>query len=166
MINIICILLIAVLTGVDQLIKYFAVSALQGIPYITVIKNIVRFKYVENTGAAFSLFSQNTTALSIVTGIVILAGIIIIALGKIKSKYILTCAVMIISGGLGNLIDRILRGYVVDYIDLLFVKFAVFNFADCLVTVGAFMIIIYLFVSMFNDRKKDKENNQKHTVGD
>ena len=66
-------------------------------------------------------------------------------------------AVLIISGGLGNLIDRIFRGSVIDYIEPLFVNFAVFNFADCLVTVGAAILIVYLIYDLVKSvRKSDK----------
>ena len=67
---------------------------------------------------------------------------------------------MIVSGGLGNLIDRIFRGYVVDFIDVQFMNFAVFNFADILVTVGAIAIMIYVIVDMFRDRKKTGEKHE------
>lgn len=94
------------------------------------------------------------------TGIVILAGIVLIATKKIKSKFYLTCAVMVISGGLGNLIDRVLKGYVVDFIEVQFTDFAVFNFADILVTVGAIAIMIYVIVDMFRERKKTGEKHE------
>ena len=61
-----------------------------------------------------------------------------------------------ISGGIGNIIDRIRLHYVVDYIEPLFVDFAVFNFADCLITVGAFALIIYLIIDLIKDTKKSK----------
>ena len=94
------------------------------------------------------------------TGAELLAGIILIAMKKIKSKFCLVCAVMIISGGLGNLIDRVLKGYVVDFIDLQFMDFAVFNFADILVTVGAFALMFYVIADISRDRKKSGEKNE------
>ena len=120
----------------------------------------IGWNYVRNTGAAFGSFSDNTVLLSAVTGAVLLAGIILIAMKKIKSKFCLVCAVMIISGGLGNLIDRVLKGYVVDFIDLQFMDFAVFNFADILVTVGAFALMFYVIADIFRDRKKSGEKNE------
>ena len=67
---------------------------------------------------------------------------------------------MVISGGLGNLIDRVLKGYVVDFIEVQFTDFAVFNFADILVTVGAIAIMIYVIVDMFRERKKTGEKHE------
>ena len=151
---------IAVLTAADQVIKFFVERYLQPIGTAEFINGFVGWNYVRNTGAAFGSFSQNTTLLSVVTGIVILAGIVLIATKKIKSKFYLTCAVMIVSGGLGNLIDRILKGYVVDFIDVQFMDFAVFNFADILVTVGAIALMISVIVDMVKDRKKTGERHE------
>lgn len=148
---------IAVLTAADQLIKLVVERNLQPIGTAEFINGFIGWNYVRNTGAAFGSFSQSTTLLTVVTGAVILAGIILIATKKIKSKFYLTCAVMIISGGLGNLIDRIFRGYVIDFIDVQFTDFAVFNFADILVTVGSIALMIYVIVDIFRDRKKSGE---------
>ena len=148
---------IAVLTAADQLIKLVVERNLQPIGTAEFINGFIGWNYVRNTGAAFGSFSQSTTLLTVVTGAVILAGIILIATKKIKSKFYLTCAVLIISGGLGNLIDRIFRGYVVDFIDVEFTDFAVFNFADILVTVGSIALMIYVIVDIFRDRKKSGE---------
>lgn len=148
---------IAVLTAADQLIKLVVERNLQPIGTSEFINGFIGWNYVRNTGAAFGSFSQSTTLLTVVTGAVILVGIILIATKKIKSKFYLTCAVLIISGGLGNLIDRIFRGYVVDFIDVQFTDFAVFNFADILVTVGSIALMIYVIVDIFRDRKKSGE---------
>ena len=64
---------------------------------------------------------------------------------------------MIAAGGIGNIIDRIFRGFVVDYIEVLFVDFYVFNFADCLVTVGAFLILFYEIYGIYKEAKQKKE---------
>ena len=151
---------IAVLTAADQLIKLVVERNLQPIGTAEFINGFIGWNYVRNTGAAFGSFSQSTTLLTVVTGAVIFAGIILIATKKIKSKFYLTCAVLIISGGLGNLIDRIFRGYVVDFIEVQFTDFAVFNFADILVTVGSIALMIYVIVDIFRDRKKSGEKNE------
>lgn len=148
---------IAVLTAVDQIIKYFVLLNLKPVGSVGVINGFLEWNYVENTGAAFGSFSGNTTLLSVITAVIILAGIAAIIFKKIKSKYLLVTATIVIAGGLGNLIDRIFRGYVVDFIKVLFIDFPVFNFADILVTCGSFMLIIYLIIDIYNDsRKKSK----------
>ena len=157
---IISLISIAVLTAADQVIKLFVERFLAPVGTAEFINGFIGWNYVRNTGAAFGSFSDNTVLLSVVTGAVLLAGIILIAMKKIKSRFCLVCAVMIISGGLGNLIDRVLKGYVVDFIDLQFMDFAVFNFADILVTVGAFALMFYVIADIFRDRKKSGEKNE------
>lgn len=157
---IISLISIAVLTAADQVIKLFVERFLAPVGTAEFINGFIGWNYVRNTGAAFGSFSDNTVLLSVVTGAVLLAGIVLIAMKKIKSKFCLVCAVMIISGGLGNLIDRVLKGYVVDFIDLQFMNFAVFNFADILVTVGAFALMFYVIADIFRDRKNSGEKNE------
>lgn len=157
---IISLISIAVLTAADQVIKLFVERFLAPVGTAEFINGFIGWNYVRNTGAAFGSFSDNTVLLSVVTGAVLLAGIVLIAMKKVKSKFCLVCAVMIISGGLGNLIDRVLKGYVVDFIDLQFMDFAVFNFADILVTVGAFALMFYVIADIFRDRKNSGEKNE------
>jgi signal peptidase II len=91
--------------------------------------------------------------------------IFIIATKKTKSKLIDFFLLLMVSGGIGNIIDRIRLGYVVDFIEPLFVDFAVFNFADCLITVGAFVLIGYLILDIVKDTKKsNKANSDDLTV--
>ena len=157
---IISLISIAVLTAADQVIKLFVERFLAPVGTAEFINGFIDWNYVRNPGAAFGSFSDNTVLLSVVTGAVLLAGIVLIAMKKVKSKFCLVCAVMIISGGLGNLIDRVLKGYVVDFIDLQFMNFAVFNFADILVTVGAFALMFYVIADIFRDRKNSGEKNE------
>ena len=77
----------------------------------------------------------------------------------VKTKLDYICLVMIATGGIGNIIDRIFRGYVVDYIEYLFVDFYIFNFADCLITVGAFLLIFYQIYLAIKESKEKKERN-------
>ncbi|MBQ8783827.1 MAG: signal peptidase II [Clostridia bacterium] len=147
---------IAVLTVIDQIIKFFIERDLRPVEEIPFIDGFLHWEYVQNTGAAFGSFSDNTTLLSIITGIIIFCGIVAIIIKKINHKLLLVTTVMIISGGLGNLIDRITRGYVVDFICVEFIDFPVFNFADILVTCGAFMLIGYLLFDIYKDYKAKK----------
>lgn len=144
------------LTAADQLIKFFIERDLQPVGKMSFIDGFIGWRYVRNTGAAFGSFSDSTVLLSVFTGIVILALIIYIFSGKVKSKITLVSLTMIIAGGIGNLIDRIFRGYVVDFIEVQFTDFAVFNFADILVTCGAFLLIGYLIYDTVKDYKTKK----------
>lgn len=153
---VISLLSMVVLTVIDQVIKFFIERDLRPVEEIPFIDGFLHWEYVQNTGAAFGSFSDNTLLLSIITGIIIFCGIVAIIIKKINNKFLLVTSVMIISGGLGNLIDRIMRGYVVDFICVEFIDFPVFNFADILVTCGAFMLIGYLLFDIHKDYKAKK----------
>lgn len=147
----------ALLVALDQIFKALASQHLQD-GSITLIENILELRYTENTGAAFSSFSGATTALIVVT--VVLLAVLIVALvaGKIKGRLLNVCAVMILAGGVGNLIDRIACGYVTDYIHVLFIDFPVFNFADILVTCGVFIALGRIIYDMVVEAKSEKKN--------
>lgn len=152
-------ILILVLVGVDQWIKYWAVHTLQeqgSIPFLHIGNvDIMNLTYLENSGAAFSSFSGMRWLLIILTALLmVLCAIVMIRYHK-RSKFMCITLAMILAGGLGNLIDRIFRnGLVVDYFDVKLFHFAVFNFADCCVVVGVFLMALYL---LFFDKKKKEE---------
>ena len=138
MLQAITIIIIAFLIAIDQLIKFAVLKHLEPIGSITVIDKVLSLTYVENTGAAFGSFSGYTRVLSVFTALVLIVGLIYLLSGRIHSK--------VVYWGLT----------LIDYIDPLFIKFAVFNFADILVTVGAFIVIIYLLYDIIKDSKTDK----------
>ena len=76
---------------------------------------------------------------------------------KIKFGVEYVCIALIIAGGAGNLIDRVFRGFVVDYIEPLFIDFAIFNFADILVTCSAIVLIIWTIYDIYREHKAEKE---------
>ncbi len=151
--------IIILLTVIDQLTKYAAVMTVKVNGPEEFLFGLFQFRYVENTGAAFSSFSNNTTALTVAT-VIILAGCLILLLSKkIKSKFMNVCLLLVISGGLGNVIDRIVNGFVVDFIEPLFIDFAVFNFADCCITVGAVLMIAYQIYELVREQKNKSKKN-------
>ncbi|MEE1285221.1 MAG: signal peptidase II, partial [Acutalibacteraceae bacterium] len=147
---------IAVLVGIDQLTKYAAVSTVMVDGPKEFLFGLFQFRYVENTGAAFSLFEGKTALLAVFSALVMAVGFYILIARKLKSKVLVASVVMIMGGGLGNLIDRIRLQFVVDYIEALFVDFPVFNFADCFITVGEFILVGYLLWDIFRDFKKGR----------
>lgn len=155
MIQIICCCVVLAIAAADQIIKVAVLnSSLAHGSIIIVIKGVLQLRYVENTGAAFSILSGKTGLLSVFTAVVLLVGFYLIIAKKIKSRIALTSVVMLMGGGLGNLIDRVFRHFVVDYIEVTFVNFAVFNFADCFVTVGEIVLVIYLIYDIVRDSRK------------
>ena len=148
---------IAVLIGIDYLIKEAVYAKLRNSEPITLIPGVLGLSYTENTGAAFNMFASNTAALSIVTGVVLLGGLIALFLVKKKPLIYDICIPLIIAGGAGNQLDRLTRGYVIDYIRTLFVDFPIFNFADCLITCACFVLMGYLIFDIVRDFRKEKE---------
>lgn len=166
MLQFVAVVVIAGLVVLDQLIKYFAVVHLEPIGSFPLLDGILQLSYVENTGAAFGSFSNYTVLLSVFTGLVLLGGFVYLLSGKCKPILVYISVILILAGGAGNLIDRVFRGFVVDYIEPLFINFAVFNFADMLVCVGAAILIIYLLYDMVRDTKKGKTQTaeKKHAT--
>lgn len=141
--------------AVDQLIKIFVINNLQPIKSVTVIDNLLTFTYVENKGMAFGMLANQRWIFITLTSIVILALVIAVFKLKNQSRLFYISAALLIGGGIGNLIDRILYGYVIDYIALSFFP-PVCNFADYCVTAGVIIFLVYLF--FFTDfLKSDKE---------
>ena len=154
---ILALLVILAIAGADQLIKYWIVQNFELYQEKDFLKignlDIMHLHYIENTGSAFSSFAGHTIFLLIV----------LVRYGK-KNKVLFWSLVMILGGALGNMIDRIFRsGAVVDYLDLKLFNFAVFNFADCFVTVGTILLMIYILFFSDKDTEKEKEKAQEHT---
>lgn len=157
MLQVITVMSIAVLVSLDQIIKLLVIKYLEPIGSLPLIDGFIQLNYAENTGAAFGSFSGYTWILSIFTLAVIVAGLVYLLKGKVKFGVEYVCITLILAGGLGNLIDRISRGFVVDYIEPLFIDFAIFNFADILVTCSAVVLIIWMLYGIYKDVKKEKE---------
>lgn len=150
---------IAVLAVIDQLTKYAVISTVKVDGPKEFLFGLFQLRYVENTGAAFSSFSDNTLLLTVFTVIILAVCLVLLLTKKLKPLFLNICLLLVIAGGLGNVIDRIMYGYVVDFIEPLFINFAVFNFADCCITVGAALIIIYEIYELFSEKKKKADKN-------
>lgn len=147
------IILSAVIIVIDQIIKYLVLEFLAPVGSVTVINNLFSLVYVENRGAAFGIFQNQVWVFAIITLIMIAFFVYILVSGKIKGKLFTTSAILIIGGGIGNLIDRIFRGFVVDYLSISFFP-PVCNFADYCITIGAVLFIISMFIT--SDKKSEK----------
>ncbi|MEI6578300.1 MAG: signal peptidase II [Eubacteriales bacterium] len=157
MVQAVTLLVIVLLTCADQLIKFEILKHLEPVGSVMLIRGFIHLRYVENTGAIFGSMQSKTIVLTILTAVIITVALFALLLKKIKPGFLYGCLVLVISGGIGNLIDRVFRGFVVDYIEPLFVNFAIFNFADCLVTVGAFAMMGYLVFDIIKDFRKAKD---------
>lgn len=151
------ILEIVILVFIDQITKYIVHYNRYDLPK-TVIKNILEITYCENTGIAFGIFSGKIVIISIITIILLLSIVFLIKANFNKiNKLALLGIVFVISGGIGNFIDRIFRGYVIDFIDFgQLVNFPIFNFADICVVLGVIIVGISYFIM---NRGESFENN-------
>lgn len=147
---------IAAIIGADQLVKLWAVNTLKPVGSMDFIPGFMRFAYVENDGAAFGMLADRRWIFILITVVMVLAALFLLYAGKLKTTLRILPAVCIIGGGIGNLIDRIGKGYVVDMLDFEFMNFAVFNVADVFVCIGAGLIVLCLIVEEVQERKAAK----------
>ncbi len=138
----------------DQTTKYLVSSLLLDNSLI-IIKNFLKFTYVENVGAAFGILKGNIAFLIIIS--LFLIYYIIKEIKNNKDNNIIYAYSLVLSGALGNLIDRIFRGYVIDFISFTFFKrdMAVFNIADSYITIGVFLLIFFMIKEFYNGRISD-----------
>lgn len=155
-IKVLSILIIVALVSVDQIIKYFIDTHLKPVGSVPVIDKIMQLSYYENDGAMMGMMSGKTLTMTVLAVICLAVIAFVIFSGKVKFGIDYWCIVFMMSGGLGNIIDRIFRGYVIDYIEVLFVNFYIFNFADCLVTCAAFAMIGNQIYEIYKEHKKKK----------
>ena len=136
-------LLAAACTAADQLLKRWAAAVLRPAVAMPLLPGIVELRYTVNDGMAFSLLSGQQKLLITVTGVILVAVLIWLLAGKM-SLLERAAWVLVLGGGVGNLLDRVAAGQVVDYINLLFMRFAVFNFADICVCVGVGLLVLHV----------------------
>ncbi len=148
----------AAVVGIDQLTKWLAIARLQNADPVTVIDGIISFAYTQNEGAAWSMFSGQRWILVGVTSVMLIGLLAVLLSGRFRKHQMANIGgVLVVAGGLGNLIDRIARGYVVDFIRTDFMDFPIFNVADCFVVIGAISLFIY-FVFIYSDDSEKKES--------
>lgn len=150
----IAVILAVALVVIDQLTKLYAINVIKPQGTITVIDNFYYFTYVENRGAAFGIFQNQQYAFIAVTLIIFAIFAYVLWKYKIEGKLFLAAVVLIFGGGVGNLIDRIFRGYVVDFLQFSFFS-PVCNLADYFITVGAVLMIISVLFCNKNIAKKE-----------
>ena len=160
---------IGVLVGLDQLTKLWAVNALKNGP-VEVIKNVFSFHYVQNTGMAFGLLENQQWFFYVMTAIFMVVAAYVLFKTPENKRFLPMNLLMvfIVAGALGNLIDRVVNQYVVDFLYFKLIDFPVFNVADCYVSVSIILLAIYLLffykdkelAETYGIRKKEKQVNE------
>ncbi len=150
------------LLGIDQLTKWIVVNTLSEISTYPLIQDVLHLTYVENRGMAFGLFPGEKWLLIGVTG-VLLIGLAIVGVKEVfPGNMALFSIAAIVGGGVGNLIDRAFRGFVVDFVDFRLIHFWVFNFADSCICIGVlFFVISYLSreIKLEKEKRAKGQNN-------
>lgn len=150
----------AALLAVDQLTKYY-ISSNFDLGYVSdFIPGLIDITYIHNTGAAWGMLSGKTWVLLVITVAVMIGCIVFLVKNKIKSRLLIFAMSLILSGGMGNMIDRVFRnGKVIDFLHFEFwPTFPVFNVADCVIVVGAGLLILYFLldsIKEYNDKKNE-----------
>lgn len=144
----------------DQITKWLAVEYLIPVGTVPIIKDALHLTYVENPGAAFGMMQNSRWIFLLVSTVAIIAIIIYLIKFAPKNQLARLSLAFILGGGIGNMIDRVALGYVVDFIDFRLINFAVFNVADSFVCVGAALLIIYvLFIEGKGNKKSEGDEN-------
>ena len=150
--------LIFIIFLIDQITKIIISNNINLNGSVTVIKNFFSLTYVKNTGAAFGFFSGKTLLITIISIFIFIYLLMELIKNKSNIKIINLSFSFILGGLIGNLYDRIVLGYVRDFMDFtIFNKgFAIFNIGDAFIVVGCFMFIIGALLEARNDYKNRK----------
>lgn len=135
----------AMLVAADQGIKAWATAQLMPVGVMAVLPGIVELRYILNDGMAFSMLAGKQEILIGVTSLMLIGVLVWLLRGKMPPLERVAWT-LVLGGGIGNLIDRVLNGVVVDYINVLFMNFAVFNFADICVCCGVGLLILSILL--------------------
>ena len=154
--TVILIAIIAGIIGLDQLTKWLAVVNLQGEPSFPLWREVLHFTYTENTGMAFGMLKDHRWVFMVFSTVSIIALIVYLFRFRPESRWMQVSMAFIIGGGIGNMIDRIFLGYVVDFIDFTLINFAIFNIADSFVCIGAGIMIVYLVIDLVKEIKLER----------
>lgn len=155
MTSIICLTIILLL--VDQISKILVIKLLDITSSIELIKNFFYLTYIHNNGAAFNILTGQRIFLILIAIVILIVFFNYLRKTKVEGKIEKLAFSLVIGGSLGNLLDRILRGYVIDFIDIKIFKynFPVFNLADTFIVIGVFLLLIIL------SKKEKKHDNRQ-----
>ena len=161
--NILPIIAVIVLIILDQGTKFWALASLKPIHNMTLVEGFMDLTFVENRGVAFGMFSGQRWFILLLTG-VIAVGLVwfYVTMPKKKEYFPLRVSlVLVLSGAIGNIIDRLFRGYVVDFFEFTFFEWPVFNVADIYVVVGVILLaLMILFVVKDEDLELKKKKGE------
>ena len=163
--NIILIIIAAGGIAIDQITKIIVSSTMQLNDTLPIIKDVLHITYIRNEGAAFGMLSDHRWIFMTASAIAIVALCVYLFRFSKDTKLIKIGIALIVSGGIGNMIDRTVLGYVVDMIDFRLINFYVFNVADACVSVGAAVLILGIILNEVKAIKEKKVAGQNDNGG-
>lgn len=155
------VIIAAAIVAADQGVKLWAVRALGPGGSLGLIPGVFHLTYAENRGAAFSILEGKLGFFVAVTAVMVGLLLYMTVKGYIRGVFGRLAAVFIIGGALGNLADRLCRGYVVDLFDFRLIHFAIFNVADVFITIGGVMLAVYFLFLEGKNLEGKGNGNQK-----
>lgn len=145
-----------VLILADFFTKIAAVEYMPKETTVKVIPYLINFRFLYNDGAAFGMLDNARWVFMLATTVFIVAGIIYFIALKPKNIFLGYVIMLILAGGIGNMIDRVTTGQVVDFVTFDFIDFPSFNVADCCVVIGCILWILYILFDIFKGEKETK----------
>ncbi len=159
-----CAIIIILSVAADQITKYLVVQNIGMYETVDVLPNVFHFTYIENKGAAFGMLSEHRWVFLVISTVAIVVFVFYLIKYKPKDVLLRTALSMVIGGGIGNMIDRCFRGSVVDFIEVDFIDFYVFNVADMFVCIGCGLMILYIVLSEVKESRAKKTEKEKEAV--
>lgn len=148
---ILAIIFSVLMVGLDQLSKYLIDSSMALNQSMPVIDNVINFNYIQNPDGIFGAFENQRWLLISFSSIILAVCLGLLIKKAFKSRMMHWAICLVIAGGVGNMIDRIFRGYVIDFIEIDFLNFYIFNIADCCVVVGVILVLFYFIYDTIRD---------------
>ncbi len=151
-----------ILSGIliDLLSKWLVVKFLKPIDDLPLWNGVFHLNYHENRGAAFGILQNNRWIFLVISSVAIVAMLLYLFSGLSKGRLQNTALSLIIAGGLGNMVDRLSLGYVIDFLYFKLIDFAIFNIADSLVCIGAGLLILSLILDIIKEGKEKRRQGK------
>lgn len=153
---ILCLIIMALTIIADQATKLLTLEFLTDAP-MKLIPEVLHLTYVENKGAAFGMLADHRWVFIVISTVAIAALVVYLFIKKPKDKLLCVSLALIAGGGIGNMIDRIFRGFVVDMIDVTCINFYVFNVADSAVCIGCGLLILYMILDEIRTKREKRK---------
>jgi len=135
---------VPLLVVLDQLTKQLALRFLKTIDTFPLWHGVFHLTYCENRGAAFGILQNQFSLFYVVTAVVVILATVYMFKTRPRSFLLSLSITLLVGGALGNLVDRVMRGFVVDFLDFCLINFPIFNVADCFVMIGAVLLALYV----------------------